>query len=89
MGHQMTEIGRLTDVGLDFMKIDVFFVKDVHKDSVNQNLLKTLATLAHSIGINAMAEGVANEEELLMVDKLGLDGASGPIITEQFEAKKA
>jgi len=71
------------------MKIDVFFVKDVHKDSVNQNLLKTLATLAHSIGINAMAEGVANEEELLMVDKLGLDGASGPIITEQFEAKKA
>ena len=87
MGHQMTEIGRLTDVGLDFMKIDVFFVKDVHKDSVNQNLLKTLATLAHSIGINAMAEGVASEDELLMVDKLGLDGASGPIITERFESK--
>ena len=89
MGHQMTEIGRLTDVGLDFMKIDVFFVKDVHKDSVNQNLLKTLATLAHSIGIDAIAEGVANEDELLMVDKLGLDGASGPIVTQQFDEKKA
>ena len=89
MGHQMTEIGRLTDVGLDFMKIDVFFVKDVHKDSVNQNLLKTLATLAHSIGINAMAEGVTSADELLMVEKLGLDGASGPIITEQFEAMQS
>jgi EAL domain-containing protein (putative c-di-GMP-specific phosphodiesterase class I) len=89
MGHQMTEIGRLTDVGLDFMKIDVFFVKDVHKDSVNQNLLKTLATLAHSIGIDAIAEGVASEDELLMVDKLGLDGASGPIVTQQFDEKKA
>jgi len=75
-------------VGLDFMKIDVFFVKDVHKDSVNQNLLKTLATLAHSIGIDAIAEGVASEDELLMVDKLGLDGASGPIVTQQFEEKK-
>ena len=85
----MTEIGRLTDVGLDFMKIDVFFVKDVHKDSVNQNLLKTLATLAHSIGIDAIAEGVASEDELLMVDKLGLDGASGPIVTQQFDEKKA
>ena len=80
MGHQMTDIGRLTDVGLDFMKIDVFFVKDVNTDSVNQNLLKTLATLAHSLGIHAIAEGVANQDEFEMVDKLGLDGASGPLV---------
>lgn len=80
MGHQMTGIGRLTDVGLDFMKIDVFFVKDVNTDSVNQNLLKTLATLAHSLGIHAIAEGVANQDEFEMVEKLGLDGASGPLV---------
>ena len=86
MGHQMTEIGRLTDVGLDFMKIDVFFVKDVNKDPVNQNLLKTLGTLAHSLGIHAIAEGVANEEEFDMVDKLGLDGASGPLIKDKLAA---
>ena len=42
----------------------------------NQNLLKTL-TLAHSLGIHAVAEGVANQDEFEMVDKLGLDGASG------------
>ena len=80
MGHQMTDLGRLTDVGLDFMKIDVFFVKDVNTDSVNQNLLKTLATLAHSLGINAIAEGVTNQDEFEMVDKLGLDGASGSLV---------
>jgi len=78
MGHHMTKIGRLTDVGLDFMKIDVFFVKDVDKDPVNQNLLKTLATLAHSLGIHAIAEGVASQDEFSMVSKLGLDGAKTP-----------
>ena len=86
MGHQMTDIGRLTDVGIDFMKIDVFFVKDVNTDSVNQNLLKTLATLAHSLGIHAIAEGVANQDEFEMVDKLGLDGASGPLIKDKLAA---
>jgi len=89
MGHQMTDIGRLTDVGLDFMKIDVFFVKDVNTDSVNQNLLKTLATLAHSLGIHAIAEGVANQDEFEMVDKLGLDGASGPLIKDKLDGSLA
>ena len=89
MGHQMTDIGRLTDVGLDFMKIDVFFVKDVNTDSVNQNLLKTLATLAHSLGIHAIAEGVANQDEFEMVDKLGLDGASGSLIKDKLDGSLA
>lgn len=89
MGHQMTDIGRLTDIGLDFMKIDVFFVKDVNTDSVNQNLLKTLATLAHSLGIHAIAEGVANQDEFEMVDKLGLDGASGPLIKDKLDGSLA
>jgi len=48
--------------------------------------LKTLGTLAHSLGIHAIAEGVANEEEFDMVDKLGLDGASGPLIKDKLAA---
>jgi EAL domain-containing protein (putative c-di-GMP-specific phosphodiesterase class I) len=66
---------------MDFMKIDDFFITDVDKDLGNQNLLRTLTTLAHSIGVIAIAQGVSSEEEKAMVEKLGLDGASGPGIT--------
>lgn len=81
MGHQMEDIGRLFDVGLNFMKIDDFFITDIDKDAGNQNLLRTLTTLAHSIGVIAIAQGVSSEQEIAMIEKLGLNGLSGPGIS--------
>jgi len=81
MGHQMEDIGRLFDVGINFMKIDEFFVTDIDNDVGNQNLVRSLATLAHSIGVIAIAQGVSTQEERTMIEKLGLDGASGPGIS--------
>jgi EAL domain-containing protein (putative c-di-GMP-specific phosphodiesterase class I)/GGDEF domain-containing protein len=83
MGHQMEDIGRLFDVGINFMKIDDFFVTDVDKDVGNQNLLRTLTTLAHSIGVLAIAQGISTKEEIAMIEKLGLDGVSGPGISDR------
>jgi EAL domain-containing protein (putative c-di-GMP-specific phosphodiesterase class I) len=40
--------------------------------------------LAHSLDIHAIAEGVANEDEFEMDDRLGLDGASGPLIRDKL-----
>ncbi|QIB64769.1 bifunctional diguanylate cyclase/phosphodiesterase [Kineobactrum salinum] len=81
VGHQLADIGRLHDVGLDYLKVDASFVRDIDCNSDNQTLLRTLATVAHSIGLTVIAEGVRTETEWRQLEALGIDGATGPAVT--------
>jgi EAL domain-containing protein (putative c-di-GMP-specific phosphodiesterase class I)/GGDEF domain-containing protein len=78
MGHQLSELGRLHDVGLDYVKIDASFVRDIDSNTGNQTLFRTLCTLGHSIGLLVIAEGVQTDAEWAMLKELGADGATGP-----------
>lgn len=81
VGHQLSEIGRLHDVGLDYLKADASFVRDLQDNSANQTLLGTLRTVGHSIGVLVIAEGVRTKEEHEALDSLGFDGVTGPGVT--------
>jgi len=78
VGHQLAKLGHLHDVGLDYLKVDAGFVRDVHNNPGNQTLLRTLCTLGHTIGVVVIAEGVQIEEEWVTLREIGLDGATGP-----------
>ncbi|MEH6585121.1 MAG: EAL domain-containing protein [Halioglobus sp.] len=81
VGHQLSELGNLSDVGLDFLKIDASFVRDIDNNSANQTLLRTLCTVGHSIGVKVYAEGVRSDDEWAALVELGVDGATGPGIS--------
>ena len=78
MGHQLAELGQLHDVGLDYLKVDASFVRDIENNVGNQTLLRTLCTVGHSIGVIVIGEGVRTEEEWASLKELGADGATGP-----------
>jgi len=80
VGHQLAELGQLSDVGLDYLKIDASFVRGIDDNAANQTLLRTLCTVAHSIGLMAIGEGVSTEEEWAALKEVGADGATGPAI---------
>lgn len=80
VGHQLAELGQLSDVGLDYLKIDASFVRGIDDNAANQTLLRTLCTVAHSIGLIAIGEGVSTEEEWAALKEVGADGATGPAI---------
>jgi EAL domain-containing protein (putative c-di-GMP-specific phosphodiesterase class I) len=44
--------------------------------------LKGLSTIAHSIGLTVIAEGVTNEADLKALATVGFDGATGPAVNE-------
>ncbi|PLW81591.1 GGDEF domain-containing protein [Kineobactrum sediminis] len=82
MGHQIGALGQLHDVGLDFLKVDASFIRDIDTNPANQTLMRTLCTVGHSIGLTVIAEGVQSSAEWQELLELGIDGATGPWITE-------
>jgi len=81
-GRQFDQINLLHDLGVDYVKVDATFVRDVDSNAGNQSFLKGLASMAHSIGMTVIAEGVLTEAEFKMLKKLGFDGATGPAVKE-------
>lgn len=79
-GRQFSEIGRLNDIGLDYLKVDGSFVRALDSQPGNQAFLKGLCSIAHNIGLTVIAEGVQTAEELATLPGLGFDGATGPAV---------
>ncbi len=81
-GRQFSEIGRLHDLGLDYLKVDSSFIRGLEDNVGNQTFLKGLANIAKGIGMVVIAEGVASEAELAALNAVGFDAATGPVIRE-------
>jgi diguanylate cyclase (GGDEF)-like protein len=79
-GRQIAQIGQLHDLGLDYIKVDASFIGDIHQSPGNQAFLKGLCTIAHSIDLQVIAEGVSSEAEMQVLAKLGFNGATGPAV---------
>lgn len=80
-GHEVSRIGELHDVGIDYMKIDASFVKGIDGNQANQVFLRGLVGMARSIGSSILAEGVDTIGEFSCLMHLGFDGATGPAVT--------
>lgn len=79
-GRQFSQIGRLHDIGLDYLKVDGSFIRAIDSQPGNQAFLKGLCSIAHNIGLTVIAEGVQSAEELNILPELGFDGATGPAV---------
>ena len=80
-GHRLSELAQLADVGLDYIKVDSSFIRNIDQNPGNQEFLKGLCKMAQALGMQVIAEGVQTDAELSELYKLGFDGATGPLIT--------
>ncbi|SEL23722.1 bifunctional diguanylate cyclase/phosphodiesterase [Nitrosovibrio tenuis] len=77
-GHHSTELQKLADMGLHYLKVDASFVHGINQNKNNQKLLKALCNLSHTLGIVVIALGMQTEAECKALIKLGFDGVTGP-----------
>lgn len=82
-GRQFDQIGRLHDIGLDYLKVDASFIRGIDQQTGNQAFLKGLCSIAHNIGLTVIAEGVSSADELSTLPLLGFDGATGPAVSRE------
>ncbi len=80
VGSGFARIGELHDLGLDYIKIDASLIRDINSNTGNQTFIRGLCTIAHSIGLVVIAEGVRSEQEKACLPELGMDGMTGPAI---------
>lgn len=78
VGSRISRLGELHDVGLDYIKIDVSVIRNIDTNEANKMLLRGLCMIAHSIGIQAIAEGVQTAAESESLLQIGIDGMTGP-----------
>jgi EAL domain-containing protein (putative c-di-GMP-specific phosphodiesterase class I)/GGDEF domain-containing protein len=78
VGSRISRLGELHDIGLDYIKIDVSVIRDIDSNEANKTLLRGLCMIAHSIGVQAIAEGVQSDNEITTLKEIGVDGMTGP-----------
>lgn len=79
-GEHIGHIGELHDVGLDYLKVDRAVIRDIDQSPGNQTFLRGLCTIAHTMGMQCIAEGVQTPEEAVCLKTLGFDGLTGPVV---------
>ncbi|MEN9314582.1 MAG: hypothetical protein RIS35_975 [Pseudomonadota bacterium] len=78
VGPQFGRISDLHELGIDYIKTERALTQDIEASPGNQSFLRGLCTIAHSIGVTVIAEGVGTDAEMRTLAELGVDGMTGP-----------
>ena len=64
-GTGYSSLSALADITADEIKIDRSFISRIHERPRSQSVLKAVESLAYSLGMSMVAEGVETQEELI------------------------
>lgn len=76
-GTGYSSLSYLKRLPLDQLKIDKSFVTDMSQDQHHADIAKTIVSLARSMELSVIAEGVETEEQLNMLESFGCTAFQG------------
>ena len=87
-GTGYSSLAYLHQLPLDAIKIDRTFVMGMQPGTTHLQLVHTVRSLARSIGVTAVAEGVETNEQLVALRALGCESAQGYLFSRPLPASE-
>jgi diguanylate cyclase (GGDEF)-like protein/PAS domain S-box-containing protein len=85
-GTGFSSLGYLAKLPVDSLKIDRSFVADMHESAQGLTLVSTIVTMAHSLNLTVVAEGVETEQQARSLRSLGCDEMQGWLFSKALPA---
>ena len=76
-GTGFSSLGQLRSFPVDLIKVDRSFVQGIEHDAKDAAITANLVSLAHALGLLAVAEGIESDGQLTSLRELGCDLAQG------------
>lgn len=77
MGEGFASLKLWAQLRPNFIKIHNFFIRDVDRDPVKLQMVKSIVDIAQVVGCTVLAEGVETEGELAVIRQLGINFVQG------------
>lgn len=71
---------------IDAVKLDQTFVRDIHKRSVSQSLVRAIVAVAQALNLQVIAEGVESAKEDAFLTKNGVNERQGFLFAKPMPA---
>lgn len=76
-GIENSNFSRLLEIDFDYIKLDGLFIRDLENNEKDRVIVSAMVNLAHSLGIQTIAEFVENERLYEIIKGCGVDMAQG------------
>ena len=88
-GTGLSSFGYLKHFPVDFLKIDGSFVKEILRDPIDREMVRSINEIGHLTGKRTIAEFAENEEIIAMLKGMGIDYAQGYGVSEPKRVTRA
>ncbi len=85
-GTGYSSLSALQQFPISTLKVDRSFVRHAATDRDDATIVNTIIQMAHSLGMDVVAEGVETQEQLEFLRTAGCDQVQGMLFGEPFEA---
>ena len=79
-GQRLSEIKKITELGLDYVKLHPNLVEGIEKNVGNQEFIRRFCEVVRTVGVKVIAVGVHSNVELKILRELGVDAVTGPVL---------
>ena len=79
-GQRLSEIKKITELGLDYVKLHSSLVDGIESNEGNQEFIRRFCEVVNTVGVKIIAVGVQKEMEWDILKGLGVDAATGTAI---------
>lgn len=87
-GTGFSSLNYLKEFPVDTLKIDQSFVRELHNNSSDQTIVKTIISMARNLNMSVVAEGIETREQLVFLQQHLCNEGQGYFFSKPLPAKE-